>query len=760
MAQSHILGFPRIGSNRELKKTIEAYWRQEVDANDLQQTATEIRKRNWQWQQEADLSVITVGDFSFYDNILDLSVALGNVPSRYQKLIDTENALDTQFIMARGRTASGIEAPACSLTKWFDTNYHYIVPEFEADTQLKCNAQPLLQQIKEAQAYGHVKVVLPGIITYLWLGREKTGIHDRLELLERFVPVYQELINQITSAGIAGIEIDEPALVTDLPASWVAALKETYATINFGNVKTVISCFFDAPSIPLEDYFALPFDAFHIDFTRADITLRQASDLLPKGKVLSAGVVNGRNIWKTDIQKIVDDINTLNETQQDHLMIASSCSLLHVPFDLNSENKLDPDVKNWLAFARQKLEELQAITAVVNNQADALQVYLQENAAAIASRKASSKVHNPAVQQAIANLDAVPSARKTPFEQRKAQQDTYLDLPPLPTTTIGSFPQTQAIRTMRSNFKKGTVNSEEYRAFMENEIQQAIAIQEEIGLDVLVHGESERNDMVEYFGEQLAGFTFTENGWVQSYGSRCVKPPIIFGDISRPTPMTIDWATFAQKQTDKIVKGMLTGPVTILQWSFVRDDQPRQVTCEQIALTILEEVQDLEKNGIRVIQIDEPAIREGLPLQKAKQAEYLNWSARAFRLATSDIADQTQIHTHMCYSEFNEIIEDIIALDADVISIETSRSHMQLLDIFTTHKYPNEIGPGVYDIHSPRTPTVEEMVVLLQEAAKRIDVKKLWVNPDCGLKTRTWAETKPALENMVKAAIKARAILS
>ncbi len=757
MIRAHILGFPRVGKKRELKKTIEAYWRQDASEADLQQVAMEIRKQNWQWQKEANLAYITVGDFSFYDNILDLSVMLSNIPSRYHDLVDAGNILDAQFIMARGRTASGVEAPACALTKWFDTNYHYIAPEFEADVRPALQAQVLLAEIDQAKAYGEVKVVIPGLITYLWLGRATGAVTNRLNLLEVFKPVYQQLISRLVQAGVSAIEIDEPALANDLPADWIRALKGLYASLDFDGRHTLLTCFFDAPCLDLADYFALPFDTFHLDFIHSDISLKQAADALPGGRRLSAGLISGRNIWKADIGGIVAEINTLSDARKDMLLVAPTCSLLHVPLDLELETDLDPEIKSWLAFACQKLQELQAIVTVVNGRKDDIDDYLSANQIAIESRRFSSRVHDPVVKSAIDNLDAVPANRKSTFVERQKLQGACLNLPSFPTTTIGSFPQTSNIRAMRRDFRQGTVGEQDYVGFMQNEIRQAIDIQEEVGLDVLVHGEAERNDMVEYFGEQLSGFAITVNGWVQSYGSRCVKPPVIYGDVSRLSPMTTGWIAFAQAQTDKVVKGMLTGPVTILQWSFVRDDQPRKTTCRQIALAILEEVRDLEKNGTRIIQVDEPALREGLPLRKARQTEYLEWATHAFRLATSDIADETQIHTHMCYSEFNEMIDYIISLDADVISIETSRSHMKLLDIFNTCDYPNEIGPGVYDIHSPRIPSVGEMEHLLHEAARLINPTNLWVNPDCGLKTRTWKEIKPALINMVEAAKRIRA---
>ena len=752
MTKAHILGFPRIGANRELKKSLENYWNQKSSEHELLEVAARIRHQNWQWQKDANLDYITVGDFSFYDTILDLSVRLGNIPAKYSELIDTSNTLDTQFIMARGRTASGIEAQACALTKWFDTNYHYIVPEFNNDVQPFLNAKELISQVEDAQQYGDVKVALPGIITYLYLGREKDDLSDRLSLLSRFVPVYQELIKSVVAAGASVVQIDEPALATDLEDPWIDALKLTYKDIDFGNAQSMITCFFDSPCIELKEYFALNFDGFHIDFKRSDLVLKETVPLLPSGKFLSAGLIDGRNIWKANINQISVLVDELDVEQKKALWIAPSCSLLHVPFDLETEDTLDSDLVDWLAFAKQKLTEIQALCAVANGHALDFSEYLTANKKSLIARNNSSKVHNQEVKTAIANLDHIPQKRASSFPERKQTQANFLRFPAFPTTTIGSFPQTSAIRKMRNAYKRGTATQAEYETFMKSQIKQAIEIQEEIDLDVLVHGEPERNDMVEYFGELLSGFSFTSNGWVQSYGSRCVKPPVIYGDVSRPEVMTVKWSRYAQSQTDKVVKGMLTGPITILQWSFVRDDQPRQVTCEQIALAILEEVQDLAQGGIRVIQVDEPAIKEGLPLKKIKHNDYLSWAIRCFKIATSDIPDEIQIHTHMCYSEFNYLMEHIINLDADVISIETSRSHMKLLDSFNTYEYPNEIGPGVYDIHSPRIPSIDEMVNLLQEASKRIAPNQLWVNPDCGLKTRSWDEATAALKNMVASA--------
>ena len=756
MVQAHILGFPRVGAQRELKFALESYWQGKLSRQQLEDTASHLRKENWLWQKDNGLDYITAGDFCFYDHILDFSVTLGLIPPSYNSQLEkSTDPLDAMFLMARGRTASGLEAPASEMTKWFDTNYHYLVPELYPNSQAQLDSTRLLSQVEEAKQYGKVKVVIPGLITYLWLAKEKGGLGDRLSMLQALQPAYQQLLSQLAEAGVSAVQIDEAALVQDLPDAWLQAFKSHYNTINFCGMTSLLTSYFESPNVALSDYYHPAFDGYHIDFVNSNLSISEAVSSLQEGKFLSAGVVSGRNIWKADLSRIVEQLQNHAKQLGDRLWVSSSCSLLHAPIDLELEKNLDSEIKNWLAFARQKIAEIATVKDVLNGKV----IDLQANKQAIESRKSSNRVHNQAVQQALQQVKSQHLKRKSNFDARQALQQEILNLPDFPTTTIGSFPQTREIRKMRNDFKKAEISQEQYTQAMHEEIKNAISFQNEVGIDLLVHGEAERNDMVEYFGEQLEGFIFTGFGWVQSYGSRCVKPPIIFGDVSRSKPMTVEWSSYAQSLTDKKVKGMLTGPVTILQWSFVRDDQPREQTCKQIALAILAEVQDLEKAGISAIQVDEPALREGLPLRKANHNDYLTWATESFRLATSDVADETQIHTHMCYCEFNDIMEHIIRLDADVISIETSRSQMELLDVFKTNKYPNEIGPGVYDIHSPRVPSKDEITHLLSKAAEHIDAKKLWVNPDCGLKTRGWEETRAALENMVAAAQEARKTL-
>lgn len=756
MAQAHILGFPRVGAQRELKFALESYWQGKTTRQQLEDVASNLRKENWLWQKDNGLDYITAGDFCLYDHMLDFSLTLGLIPPAYaQPLEQSTDPLDAMFLMARGRTASGLEASASEMTKWFDTNYHYLVPELYPESRAQLDSARLLSQVEEAKQYGQVKVVIPGLITYLWLAKEKGSLTDRLSMLDSLQPVYQQLLNQLAEAGVSAIQIDEASLVQDLPEQWLQAFKSHYNQINFAGMTSLLTSYFESPNVALSDYYHPAFDGYHIDFVNSNLPTSEAVAALPEGKILSAGVISGRNIWKSNLTHIVEQLQGAKEQLGERLWISSSCSLLHSPIDLDLEKKLDSEIKNWLAFARQKVEEIAQVKDALNGK----DVNLQENKQAIDSRTNSSRVHNPTVQQALQQVDSQQLQRKSGFDTRQALQQEILQLPHFPTTTIGSFPQTREIRKLRNDFKKAVISQEQYTQAMQTEIQHAISFQHEIGLDLLVHGEAERNDMVEYFGEQLDGFAFTGFGWVQSYGSRCVKPPIIFGDVYRSTAMTVEWSSYAQSLTEKKVKGMLTGPVTILQWSFVRDDQPREQTCKQIALAILAEVQDLEKAGIVVIQVDEPALREGLPLRQKNHKAYLTWAIESFRLATSDVADETQIHTHMCYSEFNDIMDHIINLDADVISIETSRSQMELLDVFKTSKYPNEIGPGVYDIHSPRVPSTDEITLLLKKAAEHIEPHKLWVNPDCGLKTRAWKETRAALENMVAAAQQARETL-
>lgn len=755
MTTIHNLGFPRIGAKRELKFALESYWKGESSREALKERGAELRKRHWDHQAALDL--VPVGDFAFYDQVLDMSFTLGNLPERVSNIHG--DPLDNYFRVARGRSAQPAEHQGCcsgisagEMTKWFDTNYHYIVPEFTATTEFKLDATRVLEQLAEAKAQGiKAKPVIIGPVTYLALGKAKDN-SDKLALLPGLLRVYSQLLETLAVQGIEWVQIDEPILVTELDADWQHAFNFTYQHLKACRVKLLVATYFG--QLQENQYLAanLPVAGLHIDAVNGPDVIQPLLNLMPIHKVLSLGVISGRNIWKTDLTAVLEWLEPLAERLGDRLWLAPSCSLLHVPVDLNSEQKLDGEIKSWLAFALQKLEELQVLAQALRGGRDSVKGALAANQAALAARRASPRVNNPAVQQAIAGIDASLGSRKGNYVKRAAEQAALLKLPAYPTTTIGSFPQTAEIRRARSAFKAGTLNDTDYKAAMQAEIAHSVREQEALGLDVLVHGEAERNDMVEYFGEQLEGYAFSQFGWVQSYGSRCVKPPILFGDISRPKAMTVEWISYAQSLTSKPMKGMLTGPVTILNWSFVRDDQPRSVSCKQLALAIREEVQDLEKAGVRVIQIDEAALREGLPLRKAQWKDYLDWAVESFRITANGVEDQTQIHTHMCYSEFNDIIASIADMDADVITIETSRSDMELLDAFDNFNYPNQIGPGVYDIHSPNIPTQEHIVQLMKKAAERIPASRLWVNPDCGLKTRQWAEVLPALTNMVAAA--------
>lgn len=756
MAKIHNLGFPRIGANRELKFALEKYWKGESSQSELTELATGLRQKHW--QQQSGLDLTPVGDFSFYDQVLDTSFTLGNIPARVEGLAGDE--LDNYFRVARGRSAndSGCHCVhAGEMTKWFDTNYHYIVPEFTADTRFELNPERLLAQLTEAKAQGvAAKPVLIGPVTYLWLGKEKDN-SNKLELLDQLLPVYEQLLALLADNGVEWVQIDEPILVTELSAEWQQALSKAYQTLNKGQVKLLLATYFGELKENLSLAVNLQVQGLHFDAVRGRNEVDAVIAALPADKVLSLGVINGRNIWKTDLNAVLNWLAPIARDVGDRLWVAPSCSLLHVPVDLNSEQKLDAEIQSWLAFALQKLDELAVLARALNQGRDAVFAELAANQAAIDSRRQSRRVNNPDVQAAVAAINPPLGQRQNPYADRIAKQTAHLNLPAFPTTTIGSFPQTADIRQARLKFKKGELDQATYVSQMKQEIARAVREQEALDLDVLVHGEAERNDMVEYFGEQLDGYAFSQFGWVQSYGSRCVKPPILFGDISRPAAMTVAWTQYAQSLTAKPMKGMLTGPVTILNWSFVRDDQPRSVSCYQLALAIRAEVLDLEKAGVKVIQIDEAALREGLPLRRSEWQDYLNWAVESFRITANGVADETQIHTHMCYSEFNDIIASIAEMDADVITIETSRSDMELLDAFDNFKYPNEIGPGVYDIHSPNIPTEAQMVKLMQQAAKRIPAERLWVNPDCGLKTRQWAEVVPALQNMVAAAKTLRA---
>lgn len=756
MTTIHNLGFPRIGAKRELKFALESYWKGESSRDELKALGAQLRQRHW--ENQAGLDLVPVGDFSFYDQVLDASFLLGNLPERVQDFHGDE--LDNYFRVARGRSAKGLEdhsaccggVAAGEMTKWFDTNYHYIVPEFTADTQFKLDAPRLLEQLAEAKAQGvKAKPVIIGPVTYLALGKAKDE-SNKLALLDRLLPVYVQLLETLAKAGVEWVQIDEPILVTELDADWQQAFKTAYQQLKSAGVKLLVATYFGQLQENAALAASLPVAGLHVDAINDRDGAAALLKLLGDDQVLSLGVINGRNIWKTDLTAVLDWVEPIAKQLGDRLWIAPSCSLLHVPVDLDSEEKLDADVKSWLAFALQKLDELRVLGKALSQGRDAVKAELADNLAALTARRNSPRVNNPAVKAAVARISAELGKRKSVYEQRASKQAEFLKLPAFPTTTIGSFPQTAEIRRARSEFKAGRLDENSYQAAMRAEIERSVREQEKLGLDVLVHGEAERNDMVEYFGEQLDGYAFSQFGWVQSYGSRCVKPPILFGDISRPQAMTVEWITYAQSLTQKPMKGMLTGPVTILNWSFVRDDQPRSASCLQLALAIREEVLDLEKAGVHVIQIDEAALREGLPLRKSQWQSYLDWAVESFRITANGVGDETQIHTHMCYSEFNDIISSIADMDADVITIETSRSDMELLEAFENFQYPNEIGPGVYDIHSPNIPTEQHIVNLMKKAAERVPAERLWVNPDCGLKTRQWAEVIPALTNMVAAA--------
>lgn len=752
MTISHILGFPRIGPRRELKFAVERYWAGEIDRNGLEQAARERRAEAWALQAKAGLDYVTVGDFSFYDHVLDLSVLLGAVPPRFEHQGETVD-LDTMFRMGRGRAPTGKPAAACEMTKWFDTNYHYIVPELHRGQSFRLSSDKLFAETEEALALGYkVKARILGPLSWLRLGKAKDSGLDRLTLLDGLLPVYRQILGRLAGLGVEWVQIDEPVLALDLPDAWKDAYDRAYAALSGQGVKILLATYFGRLEDMLDRAAALPVDGLHLDGLRGGDELEKLAARLPAPKVLSAGIVDGRNIWRTDLDAALGRLAALKTVLGERLWLSASCSLLHVPVDLAAETALDEELRSWLSFAVQKLNEIKTLKTALDQGPESVAGALDAARRAVAGRAASPRIHKPQVEARVKAVTEAMTRRTSAYADRAARQKAWLKLPAFPTTTIGSFPQTSEIRAARQAFKAGRLTEAHYIQRMQEEIAAVVARQEEIGLDVLVHGEPERNDMVEYFGEQLDGFTFTKAGWVQSYGSRCVKPPIIYGDIERPRPMTVAWAAYAQSLTEKPMKGMLTGPITVLNWSFVRDDQPRSATCLQLALALRDEVQDLEKAGIRIIQIDEAAFREGLPLRRGDWDHYLDWTVRAFRVTASGVADDTQIHTHMCYSEFNDIIASVAAMDADVVTIETSRSDMELLDAFVDFHYPNEIGPGVYDIHSPNIPATAQMVALMEAAMRRIPAERLWVNPDCGLKTRGWAEVVPALTHMVEAA--------
>jgi len=788
--QIHNLGFPRIGAKRELKFSLEKYWRGDISQTQFLAESKERRLSNWQIQQDAGIDLLPVGDFAHYDHVLNTTLLLGLVPERFtEHTHDAEQAddhqsndLDKEFRVARGQAPTGCQCAASDMTKWFNTNYHYIVPELSSavvnNANTKINVESLISQFKDAQKVSdNRKVVLVGPITYLFLsvveanaakGRvvdnKASESEDKLALLPALLARYQQVLKQLSSSGVEWLQIDEPVLGLELDGQWQQAFSQAYKTLEKGKLKLLLTTYFASIDHHIDLIKDLPFDGVHLDTVAEKAVAKNSttkstvannnnlSDIierLPSDWIISLGVINGRNIWKTDLVAVYQEIQPLYHQLGERLWLAPSCSLLHSPVDLTQEQKLDEEFKSWLAFATQKCEELSLLKqALISDNCDEITLY---SSAALA-RNVSKRINNKAVQQRVNNLTSQDYQRKESFEQRKQIQQEALNLPLLPTTTIGSFPQTGDIREVRAKWRRQEINDNEYQTLIKAEIKGAIERQEAIGLDVLVHGEAERNDMVEYFGELLEGVAFTQFAWVQSYGSRCVKPPIIFGDISRKKAMTVEWINYAQSLTNKPVKAMLTGPVTILAWSFVRDDLAREQVTKQIALAISDEVEDLIVSGTKIIQIDEPAIREGMPIKQSQWQHYLDWATASFCLSAAKAPSQIQIHTHMCYSEFNDILPAIIALDADVLTVETSRSNMALLDAFEQQAYPNDLGPGVYDIHSPNVPSVEWMVNLLEKAQRYIPKERLWVNPDCGLKTRGWQETKLALENMVQAA--------
>lgn len=756
---SHNLGYPRIGEKRELKKATERYWKKEITLTDLEKVGKEIRIANWKTQKKAGIDLIPVNDFSFYDQVLDMSLLLGIIPKRFRSQIK-KGEMTLRFLIARGGNTS--DQKAGEMTKWFDTNYHYIVPELDGIKNFSISSKKLFGEIEEAKKLGvNPKPVIIGPITFLRISKfyhQQNTVGSRLKLLSKLIKCYQELIDQIQKRGVEWLQIDEPVLSLDLTSGEKKAFQQSYkqfhSVLKTGGMKILLANYFGKFKDNLKMVKDLPVDAIHVDLVRGI----SESDSIIKNfqntkKILSLGLVDGRNIWKNDYDTSLKVIKkAIKIIGADWLMIAPSCSLIHAPVTLRHEIKMNRSIKNWFSFAEEKLNEIFFLSkADVETHRISFKKKLLANKLVIEKRQKDSRVHDPRVEKRYQKITVKDYKRISVFRKRIREQ-SHLNLPEFPTTTIGSFPQTLEIRKMRLGFKKGKIKRKTYEDFLKKEIREVVAIQEKLDLDVLVHGEPERNDMVEYFGEKMNGYVFTNNGWVQSYGSRYVKPPIIYGSVSRPKPMTVSWSVYAKDQTRRPMKGMLTGPITMLQWSFVRNDQPRSKTAFEIALALRDEVVDLEKMGISIIQMDEPAIREGLPLRVKEHKLYLKWAVNAFRLSTAGVKNRTQIHTHMCYSDFNDIIDSIAALDADVISIETSRSQMKLLQCFKDFKYPNSIGPGVYDIHSPRVPTVKEMKDLLKKAAKVIDPKQLWVNPDCGLKTRQWDEVKPALKNMVIAA--------
>jgi len=748
---TYVIGFPRIGEQRELKKALESYWAGKSTQQELQKTASELRKRHWTYQKNAGIDLISVNDFSFYDNMIDAMTMLNAIPERYK---DIDNCMDRYFAIARGDA----NHKAMEMTKWFNTNYHYIVPELDVNMDFKASIDKIKIELAEAKELGiNAKVNFVGPITFVKLSKIVNGSED--EIIEKLIPVYEDLIDQIKALGVNTIQLDEPYFVTNPTKKDLETLKKVYDRIG-GLADIFVATYFEHSNEANEVLATTPIKGMFLDFVAGSENSIKA--LADAGKIVGIGIVNGRNVWVNDIEKSVEFLKGIAETYDaDKIMVGSSCSLLHVPYTLKYETKMDEDIKSWISYALEKLDEIRVIEKLFRG--EELNEYekevLEGNKIAIATRKTSDKIHDPVVKDRVSNLTDKDKHRSVPFEERIKLQHENLKYPILPTTTIGSFPQTPELRKLRRDYKNGVISEEEYKTQIKAMIKDLVEYQEAIDIDVLVHGEFERNDMVEYFGEQLKGVAFSQNGWVQSYGSRCVKPPLIFGDVSRPKDMTVEWTVYAQSLTDRPMKGMLTGPVTMLNWSFVRDDQSKRTTAYQMAIAIRDEVEALEAAGIKVIQVDEAALREGYPLRNEKRAEYEDWAITSFRITTSSVKPETQIHTHMCYSEFSDIMDAIEDMDADVISIENARSDNSLLKIFKERGYKGEIGPGVYDIHSPRIPSTEEMVEQIEAILEVLPAEKVWVNPDCGLKTRKWEEVKPSLENMVKAAKEVRAKL-
>ena len=754
MVLSSNLGYPRIGSNRELKWLLESFWKKKINKTNLFEKISNIKKDNWIKQKKAGLHFIPSNDFSLYDHVLDMCLTVDVVPDRFKKLKNKKNILELYFAMARGYQKGRIDIKAMEMTKWFDTNYHYIVPEFKPNQKFKLAFSKVIDEFLEAKNFGiKTRPVILGPLSFLFLGKSTSKKFDRLSLLSKLIPVYKEIFKLLKKFGAEWIQVDEPILSLDIENNIKKKFISTYKVLSKDSPKILLTSYFSSAYPNYSLLKKIKVDGIHFDLVNTENKdLNKIIQNFPKNKFFSAGLINGRNIWKNNLSKSIDTLKKIKrKINNNKLIVSSSCSLLHSPVDLNKEENIDKKIKDWLSFANQKLIEIVFLQRYFNSNLLHNSKFLMNNKISVKNRKTSKLIHDKIVKKRIKSISQKILRRKNNYFLRKMVQ-SELNLPLFPTTTIGSFPQTSEVRKYRLKFKRKEINAKKYENFLKNETKKTIKFQESIGMDVIVHGEFERNDMVEYFGEQLKGFIFTKFGWVQSYGSRCVKPPIIFGDISRTRPMTIFWSKYAQSLTNKIVKGMLTGPVTILQWSFVRDDQPREITSKQIALALLDEVLDLEKNGLKIIQIDEPALREGLPLRKNEWNSYLKWAIDSFKIASSSVKDETQIHTHMCYCEFDDILDSIEKLDADVISIETSRSNMELLDSFKNYKYPNSIGPGVYDIHSPRVPTFSEIKVLLEKAQKYLNKEKIWVNPDCGLKTRGWPEVKKALKSMTSVA--------